>query len=87
MNGYKCYRSAYKPPRVWCAETADEVKVFPIDCGALSCDEVQSAASGPDVGVRFVDGLRENEDSSNNNIEGECCAQSCYYLIVYGNDI
>ena len=66
MGPIKCSRSAFTPPEVWCAKTAEELKSFPVDYNLLSPD-IYSALSGPDEGVKFVDSLIANEDNKNNN--------------------
>ena len=80
MTAYKCYRSAFTPPEVWCAKTADELKEFTIANNILS-HEVFSAASGPDTGVKFVTSLCKEEDSLNNN--RQCKIICCFYLVCF----
>lgn len=66
MGPIKCSRSAFSPPEVWCAKTAEDLKKFPVDYNLLSPD-IYSALSGPDEGVKFVDSLKKTEDNKNNN--------------------
>lgn len=66
MSGFKSYRSAFTPPQVACGKTADDVTHYPVDYTNL-CEDTYSAVSGPDTGVDYVQTLRGNEDSSNNN--------------------
>lgn len=66
MGPVKCCRTAFSPPEVWCAQTAEELKSFPVDYNILSPD-IYSAHSGPDEGVKFVKCLLSKEDCTNNN--------------------
>lgn len=62
-----CCRSAFAPPKVWCARSLNEVKNHPVDYKILSPD-IYSAVSGPDIGVEFIQKLdAEAKHNINNN--------------------
>ena len=52
------------PPLVWCGKAASQVKVFAIDRESFS-DDIFAAATGPDVGVRYVDRIDDGDENKN----------------------